>query len=607
MKTQAPRSPTYRDLAQRTHYAASVLSVAASGHQLPSWQVTRAFVEACDGDIEEWQARWSRLRARLEATHNETILEADTSRTGSEEPLAPLTPTLEHSPEPAEPRRVAILRPTRSDLASIGPFRLLGRLGSGAMGEVYLGISKGEPPAAVKVIRPDLIEGPQFRRRFAAEITALATIDSPHIPAVIDADPTADRPWIATAYIPGPPLDEVVNTDGPLAPATVFRLAAGIATALVHIHSAGILHRDLKPANVLLDATGPVIIDFGVAQIQGDARLTQTGARVGTVPFMAPEQAEGRPVTAASDIFSLGSLLAYAATGLTPFGDGTADQVLHRIVHTDPDPAALDCHDDRLRTLIVRCLDKDPARRPTAPQIIDSYVGQPSEADWPPVSVDVWTERSNQQVAALLEQAAKRRTALRLGLGAAAVSIVAGVTIAGTGLMPSDSTAPSAVGAHRGATSPASPLVWTATSGPSCSTGHALAIDTTGSWDPLAGTATAGCGDALIHRTTDSSDGANWVFNPGAGRTCTFRIDVPDSRRITADNVTYQAWDTLPGKHYDSHRIGGNVRGDQRTNRGRAITITFGPTKNGTIDLQIYDDYADHTIEAAGTVTATCR
>ncbi|WP_433179625.1 helix-turn-helix domain-containing protein [Actinoallomurus sp. CA-150999] len=194
---------------------------------------------------------------------------------------------------------------------------------------------------------------------------------------------------------------------------------------------------------------------------------------------------------------------------------------------------------------------------------------------------------------------------LRLGLGAAVIVVLAAAAVFAADEMSSSGTN-GRTGARHHSTTP-SPQAWTATSGPSCATGHAVAIDTTGSWTPLPGSATGGCGEALTHRTTDNSDGANWVFYPGVGKTCTFKIYIPNSTAITARNVTYQAWDTLPGKHFDPNRIGGNVRADQFANRGGAITLTFGPTKNGTIDLQIYDNYQDNTVEVADTVAATCR
>jgi serine/threonine protein kinase len=415
LRIQAPGAPTYRRLADRAHFSASVLSVAAAGHRLPTWDVTLAFVTACGGDVDEWRSRWTSLHDTLRTANPALITETD-----GKVPAAP--------PEPAEsPTPVTPL--TRSDPAKVGPFRLLGRLGGGAMGQVYLGSSKTGRPVAVKVVRSHLAEDLHFRRRFAAEVAAVRRVDSPYTPAVIDADPDAQPPWMATVYIPGPSLGDVVDTDGPLPPAAVFRLAAGIAEALAAIHAAGVLHRDLKPVNILLEAAGPVVIDFGVAQADDRTRLTQTGARVGTVPFMAPEQADGRTVTAASDVFALGSVLAYAATGVMPFGDGTTGEVLYRIVHTDPDPAALDCHDDALRALITRCLEKDPERRPTPEQIIDACADRRPRVNWLPASVGARAKRGVDDISVLVAKAATRRTSMRLRVGAVTIVVLAAAAV----------------------------------------------------------------------------------------------------------------------------------------------------------------------------------
>lgn len=599
LRVNAPGGPTYRELARTAHYSASVLSVAAAGRHLPTWDVTQAYVTACGGDVDEWRERWTGLYSALQTERPDLITDVSP-------PPGPGGPAAA-SPEPDGPSAEmdgppAIAPLTRSDPAKVGPFRLFGRLGGGAMGQVYLGVSKSGRPVAVKVVRPHLAEDPHFRRRFAAEVAAVRRVDSPYTPAVIDADSAAERPWMATAYIPGPSLGDVIDAAGPLAPDVVLGLAAGIADALAAVHAAGVLHRDLKPANVLLEATGPKVIDFGVAQAEDGSRMTQTGARVGTVPFMAPEQADGRPVTAAADIFALGSILAYAATGVLPFGDGTTGEVLYRIIHTPPDPAALDCGDDRLRTLITRCLDKDPERRPAPAQIIDACAGRRARTGWLPGSVRRHAERSVDDISALIAKATARRSAsVRLRILAAAFAVVA---VAVTAFVVTFTGGP---GTRRPTAPVTPPHAWTATSGPSCATRDAVAMDTSGSWVPLPGSATGRCGAALIHRTNDSGAGANWVFYPGAGKTCTFAIDVPDSSAVTARTATYQAWETVPGQHHDDDRIGDNLQANQQAGRGKSITLTFGPTKNGTIDLQLYDNYPEHSTEVAGTVTATCR
>lgn len=219
---------------------------------------------------------------------------------------------------------------------------------------------------------------------------------------------------------------------------------------------------------------------------------------------------------------------------------------------------------------------------------------------------DLLLNRSAQASATTPEPATEKRTApvrwTRRRRQMAA--IVAVVLIAGVGLGVWRLTASPAPQAAPQAALPAGGM----TSGPACSTGSALPLDTSGDWRPLAGGATdPDCGQPLIHVATDSGDGANWIFHPGAGKSCQFRIFIPQSTAVTATNVTYQAWDTQPGEHHDIDRIGDNVHADQRASRGGIITETFGPTKNGTIDLQLYDDFSEHATEVADTVTAICR
>ncbi|MFJ8650113.1 serine/threonine-protein kinase [Streptomyces sp. NPDC093546] len=253
------------------------------------------------------------------------------------------------------------------DPRSVAGYRLSARLGAGGMGAVYLSYTPGGRPVAIKVIRPDFAEDAEFRRRFAQEVRAAQRVQGLYTAPVIDADTDARRPWLATAYVPGPSLADAVRNHGPLPVDTVLLLVAGIAEALQVIHGAGIVHRDLKPANVLLAADGPRVIDFGIARAADATSLTGSGVTIGTPSFMAPEQAAGREVTAATDIFALGQVAAYAATGSPAFGEGTSHGVLYRIVHEEPDLTGLP---DRLRELVTRCLDKDPAARPSVTDLL---------------------------------------------------------------------------------------------------------------------------------------------------------------------------------------------------------------------------------------------
>ncbi len=249
----------------------------------------------------------------------------------------------------------------------IGPYRLRARLGAGGMGRVYLGLSPGGRQAAVKVIRADLAQDPEFRARFRREITVAREVSGLFTAPVIDADVDGPVPWLATAYVPGPSLADAVSQHGPLPPRSVLALAAGLAEGLNAIHAAGVVHRDLKPANVLLAEDGPRVIDFGISRAVEASALTHTGFVVGSPGFMSPEQAEGREVGPPSDIFSLGAVLAFAATGQGPFGTGSTPALVYRVVHSLPN---LDYLPAEIRPLVERCLAKDPAQRPTAAQVL---------------------------------------------------------------------------------------------------------------------------------------------------------------------------------------------------------------------------------------------
>jgi tRNA A-37 threonylcarbamoyl transferase component Bud32 len=247
------------------------------------------------------------------------------------------------------------------DPAHIGPYRLHGRLGTGGMGHVFLGRSPGGRLVAVKVVRPELADDGTFRRRFAAEAAAARRVGGFYTAQVVDADPDGDPPWLATAYIPGPSLHQAVADHGPLPPGSVAVLGAGLAEGLAAVHACGVVHRDLKPANVILAEDGPRLIDFGIARALDTTSHTRTATVLGTAAFMSPEQARAERVGPASDVFSLGCVLAHAATGRSPFGDGPVHAVVYRVVHTAPDLAGLS---EPLAGLVGACLAKDPAARP---------------------------------------------------------------------------------------------------------------------------------------------------------------------------------------------------------------------------------------------------
>ncbi|MEU7112895.1 serine/threonine-protein kinase [Streptomyces sp. NPDC046182] len=275
----------------------------------------------------------------------------------------------------------------------VGPYQLLKRLGGGGMGQVFLGRSRGGRLVAVKVVRPELAMDTGFRRRFAREAAAAQRVGGFYTAPVVDADPAADPPWLATAYIPGPSLHQAVGQYGPLPERALGLLTAGLAEGLAAVHGCELVHRDLKPANVLLAADGPRLIDFGIARAVEDTHLTGTGMAIGTPGFMAPEYLLGSRTGPASDVFSLGVVIAYAATGRLPFGAGVPHTVNYRVVHERPDlsgvPAALS-------SLVGDCLAKDAARRPTVEQILDRVI-VPAEtsASWLPPSLTTMIAEGN--------------------------------------------------------------------------------------------------------------------------------------------------------------------------------------------------------------------
>jgi eukaryotic-like serine/threonine-protein kinase len=258
------------------------------------------------------------------------------------------------------------------DPEQMGPYRIVGRLGSGGMGTVYLGRSPGGRAVAVKVVRPELAEDTQFRRRFVREVSAIRRVNGAFTAGVIDAEPEGEVPWLATVYVPGTALNDAVAEHGPWPAESVLALGAGLAEALGAIHSAGVVHRDLKPSNILLSPDGPRVIDFGISVLSEASALTQTGMMVGTAGFMSPEQLTGGRIGPASDVFSLGAVLTFTATGTGPFGTGTAHMLHYRTVHEKPE---LDRLPAALLPLMDACLAKEPERRPSVANLVRQLSG----------------------------------------------------------------------------------------------------------------------------------------------------------------------------------------------------------------------------------------
>lgn len=265
-----------------------------------------------------------------------------------------------------------------TDPRQVGRYRITGRLGAGGMGQVYLGQSPSGRLVAVKVVRPELAQDPGFRRRFAHEVAAARRVTGFFTAALVDADPDCPSPWLATAYVPGMALDEAVAAHGPWPVQSVRALGAGLAEALEAIHAVGLVHRDLKPSNVLIAPDGPRVVDFGISVAVEATALTRTGVIVGTPGFMAPEQLIGQPVTPATDVFAFGAVLTYAATGVGPFGTGSAQMLNFRIAYEEPDLARLP---PQGLEIVARCLAKDPDLRPSVTALIEELAVVRAESD----------------------------------------------------------------------------------------------------------------------------------------------------------------------------------------------------------------------------------
>jgi len=343
-------SPSYRALARKAGYSASALSSAASGTTLPSLDVALAYAGACGGDPRQWEARWQQARREL-TDINEPVTDTPPVRAGA-------------AGKPGDPLEWTV---AADEAGYAGPYRLRRLIGAGSMGRVYLAFTPGGRAVAVKVIRADLAEDAEFRRRFAQEVAAARRVHGIFTAEVLDADTEGPRPWCASAYVPGPSLQDAIAHHGQLPAESIWLLAAGVTEALQNIQAAGLVHRDLKPSNVLLALDGPRVIDFGIARASDATHLTRTGIQMGSPQFIAPEHLLGHDITPAADVFALGGLIAFAASGQGPFGDGVDPAVLYRVVH---EPPSLHHLTDELRELVEACLHKQPEHRPELDAII---------------------------------------------------------------------------------------------------------------------------------------------------------------------------------------------------------------------------------------------
>jgi serine/threonine protein kinase len=344
--------------------------------------------------------------------------------------------TMAYAAAGMEPPPVVPLR--KSDPRQAGPYRLESVLGSGGMGRVYLGrkTTGRSGLAAVKVIRPEYAEDPLFRKRFEREVGALGRVRGAHIVRLMGSGCDDELVWVATEYIPGPTLAEVVSERGPIDSAAAWRLLADVGRAIEAIWRVGLVHRDLKPSNVILGADGARVIDFGVVQATDDTTITVTGQNVGTPAYMSPEQVRGREVTAASDVFSLASTLTYAVAGQAPFGEGTGVDVLHRVAFEPPRETALNkvmAVDAELAAFVRTCLDKDPERRPTPETVFRTAIGHQlsASAGSPPRFTRKRAPAPAERPGSPAASAPGNRRRLAVGAAVVAAVVVAGgITVA---------------------------------------------------------------------------------------------------------------------------------------------------------------------------------
>ncbi|MFC9588241.1 protein kinase [Streptomyces sp. NPDC056944] len=406
---------------------------------------------------------------------------------------------------------------THDDPATVATYRLLARLGSGGMGTVYLARTPGGRTVALKTVHARLATDPAFRSRFRLETDAARIIGTRHGAAVVDADPLAETPWLATEYVLGPPLDDAVALGGPLPEPTVRALGAALAGALAQLHSSDVVHRDLKPSNVLVTAYGPKIIDFGIARAAGDDHLTRTGAAAGTPAFMSPEQASGEEHTPAGDVFALAGVLVFAATGHGPFGKGSPADLLYRVRYAEPDLGGVP---EALLPLLTACLAKDPAARPTTHALADHlHDGHGEFADHlPPLlladiarrATDVWLHAPH-RLPAPAESATtptvpstplSRRRALTLGGGS-----LLGVAGAGAGVWAWLGTRNTGTAVAPPATGPTAIPATTASDGAPARVWRGEALDREQRTTPLIAGDVVGVGQTGSYRAFDTRNG----------------------------------------------------------------------------------------------------
>lgn len=345
---------------------------------------------------------------------------------------APSSPGSHPGATPATGTVFAPLRP--DDPETLGGFRIVGRVGTGGMGTVYAGLRPGRRArsgyTAIKVIREELTEDPDFHARFTREIRLLGRVRSRSVPEFLGSGQDADGPWLATEFVPGLSLSAHVKQQGPLPPNLLLGLAAGVAEALHAVHTAGIVHRDLKPGNVMLAPDGPKVLDFGIARAVDETALTRTGGLVGTPGWIAPEVLRGASAAPSADLFAWGALVAYAATGRAPFGSGSTDSLAHRVLNQPPDLTGVPAP---LLPLVTAALNPDPRQRPTAAQAAHALVALGRNQAAPvneaalPSAVGALLDREWRGVQAVRPPLPPRRVSKALVVAGAAVLLLGAV------------------------------------------------------------------------------------------------------------------------------------------------------------------------------------
>ncbi|MEZ7129291.1 serine/threonine-protein kinase [Nonomuraea sp. AD125B] len=319
---------------------------------------------------------------------------------------------------------------TMDERESIGPYRIVGRMGAGGMGVVYAGVAADGARVAVKVIHPGLAADPQFLARFVREVELLSRVRGRCVVSVLDADTGAMPPWLATEFVPGPTLSTYVQQNAPLPPDRLLSFGADIAEALTDIHRAGIVHRDLKPGNVILADSGAKVLDFGIARALDESGLTGTGALIGTPGWISPEQYRGGQADAAADVFAWGALMTYAATGRPPFGTGAPDVLAYRVMGVDPDLSGVP---KEVRELVRSALAKDRTARPPAEEVLARLTAIRSGTGPTPVTLPLTRTK------VLPPPAVPARRRLIPGWAAAAVAVAVVAVVAGGAALASNS------------------------------------------------------------------------------------------------------------------------------------------------------------------------